>query len=76
MEQPRTPSDVDPDEPEFDTGAAAEFLNCSAGHLSNLRNLGGGPKYHRKFKRRGIIYLKSELQAWRLRNAYTSTTEY
>ncbi|MGY4395365.1 hypothetical protein ACVWZA_000526 [Sphingomonas sp. UYAg733] len=76
MEKHCTSSDVDLDEPEYDTEGAAEFLRCSAGHLSNLRNLGGGPTFHRKFKRRGIFYFRSDLQAWRLRNSFTSTTEY
>lgn len=68
--------DVDEDDLEYDTEAAARFLNCSPGYLSNLRSWGDGPKYHRKFKRRGIIYLKADLQAWRLRNRFSSTTEY
>lgn len=69
------PECVESDE-EFDTDAAALFLDCSAGYLSNLRSWGSGPKYHRKFKRRGIFYLKSDLRAFKLRNSYSSTTEY
>jgi hypothetical protein len=64
------------DDPEYDTEEAARFLGCSPGYLSNLRSFGSGPTFHRKFKRRGIFYLRSDLQAYRLRNSYTSTTEY
>lgn len=63
-------------DPEYDTDEAARFLGCSPGYLSNLRSFGSGPKFYRKFKRRGIFYLHSELQAYKLRNAYASTTEY
>lgn len=67
---------VDIDDPEYDTEEAARFLGCSPGYLSNLRSFGSGPKFYRKCKRRGIFYLRSELQAYRLRNSYASTTEY
>ncbi len=67
---------VDPNDPEYDTDGAACFLGCSPGYLSNLRSFGSGPRFYRKFKRRGIFYLLSELQAYKLRNSYASTTEY
>ncbi|HEX4694444.1 helix-turn-helix domain-containing protein [Sphingomonas sp.] len=67
---------VDSDDDEFDTDEAAEYLGCSAGYLANLRNWGSGPTFHRKFKRRGIFYLRSDLRAYKLRNAFHSTTEY
>ena len=67
---------ADVDDPEYDTEEAAIFLGCSPGYLSNLRSFGSGPTFYRKFKRRGIFYLRSELQAYRLRNSYASTTEY
>lgn len=64
------------DDEEFDTEAAAVFLNCSPGYLCNLRSWGSGPYYHRKFKRRGIFYLGADLKAFKLRNRYSSSTEY
>jgi Ni/Co efflux regulator RcnB len=76
MDEHSAPPDADADDPEFDTEAAAEFLGCSPGYLANLRSWGTGPRYHRKFKRRGIIYLRSDLKAYKLRSPYLSTTEY
>lgn len=67
---------LDTDDPEFDTDGAAAFLGCSPGYLANLRSWGTGPQFHRKFKRRGIIYLRSDLRAYKLRNRFLSTTEY
>lgn len=63
------------DEEEFDTAAAAEFLNCSPGYLCNPL-WGDGPHFQRKFKRRGILYLGADLKAYKMRDRYPSSTEY
>lgn len=64
------------DDEELDTEAAAEYLGCSAGYLANLRHWGSGPTFHRKFKRKGVFYLRSDLRAYKLRNPYVSTSAY
>ena len=61
---------------EFSTPEAAEFLRCSAGHLMNLRKTGGGPTYHRRWKRRGIYYLRTDLEEFRRGRPFQSTSEY
>ncbi len=76
MEGHLAPPVAELDDPEYDTEEAARFLGCSPGYLSNLRSFGSGPNFYRKFKRRRIFYLRSELQAYRLRNSFSSTTEY
>ncbi len=61
---------------EFTTPEAAEFLHCSTGHLMNLRKIGGGPTYHRRWKRKGIFYLRTDLEEYRRGRRYQSTAEY
>ena len=61
---------------EFTTPQAAEFLDCSEGYLIKLRGLGDGPPYHRRWKRKGIFYLRADLESWRLGRRYLSTAEY
>ncbi|MGP7795642.1 hypothetical protein [Sphingomonas sp. CLY1604] len=64
-----------PDE-SFDTRAAAAYIGCSAGHLKKLRLEGGGPNYHRLFRRRGIVYRRHDIDEWRSSRRFGSTTEY
>ncbi|RYY26082.1 MAG: DNA-binding protein [Sphingomonadales bacterium] len=61
---------------EFSTPEAADFLHCSQGHLVNLRQSGEGPHYQRRWKRKGIFYLRSDLEEWRRGRRYLSTSEY
>lgn len=61
---------------EYDTREAAKFLECSEGFLIKLRGLGDGPPYHRRWKRKGIFYLRSDLVQWRRGRRYLSTSEY
>ncbi|MEI5688080.1 MULTISPECIES: hypothetical protein [Sphingomonas] len=60
----------------FDTRAAAAYIGCSAGHLKKLRLEGGGPNYHRLFRRRGIVYRRHDIDEWRSSRRFGSTTEY
>lgn len=60
---------------EFTTREAAEFLRCSEGYLIKLR-AGDGPPYQRRWKRKGIYYLESDLLKWRRGRRYLSTSEY
>lgn len=60
----------------FDTEEAARYVGCSAGYLKKLRQTGGGPVYHRLFRRRGITYTRQDLNSWRDARRYASTTEY
>lgn len=60
----------------FDTRAAAAYIGCSAGHLKKLRLEGGGPCYHRLFRRRGIVYRRHDIDEWRSSRRFGSTTEY
>lgn len=76
MDEHRTTSEPHDGDPEYDTKAAAAYLGCSPGYLCNARSWGDGPDFHRKFKRKGIFYVKSDLDAFRLRQRYSSTTEY
>lgn len=64
-----------PDE-SFDTRAAAAYIGCSPGHLKKLRLEGGGPNYHRLFRRRGIVYRRLDIDEWRSSRRFGSTTEY
>jgi hypothetical protein len=64
----------DPDR-EYTTREAAAFVGCSEGFLIKLR-AGDGPPYHRRFKRKGIYYLESDLVSWRKGRRYLSTAEY
>ena len=64
------------DSQEFTTREAAEFLRCSEGFLIKLRGLGDGPPYQRRWKRKGIFYLKADLDEWRRGRRYLSTSEY
>ena len=61
---------------EFTTREAADFLHCSEGYLMNLRGLGGGPPFHRRWKRKGIFYLRDDLEQWKRGQRYLSTSEY
>lgn len=61
---------------EFTTPEAAAFLHCSEGHLVNLRQTGEGPPYQRRWKRKGIFYLRTDLEEWRRGRRYLSTSEY
>ena len=60
----------------FDTEGAALYIGCSPGHLKNLRNAGGGPKFTRLFRRRGIQYTRSDIDQWLSERRFGSTTEY
>ncbi|WP_210357255.1 DNA-binding protein [Sphingomonas beigongshangi] len=60
----------------FDTRTAAVYLGCSAAHLKKLRLAGGGPIYHRLFRRRGIVYSRRDIDEWRSSRRFGSTTEY
>lgn len=70
------PSDATPCYREFTTAEAADFLRCSEGYLIKLRQIGGGPPYQRRFKRRGIFYKLDDLMEWRTGRRYLSTSEY
>lgn len=61
---------------EFTTSEAAHFLSCSDGYLMKLRQIGDGPPYQRRWKRKGIFYLRADLEAWRRGRRYLSTSEY
>jgi hypothetical protein len=61
---------------EFTTREAADFIGCSEGFLIKLRGMGGGPAYHRRWKRKGIYYLEPDLVEWRRGRRYLSTCEY
>lgn len=61
---------------EFTTLQAAQYVGCSKGYLISLRTLGGGPAFHRRFKRKGIYYLRSDLDEWRVGTRYLSTSGY
>ena len=60
---------------EFTTREAADFLRCSEGFLIKLR-AGDGPPYQRRWKRKGIYYLETDLVEWRRGRRYLSTAEY
>jgi hypothetical protein len=60
----------------FDTDGAAEYIGCSPGHLIKLRQLGGGPEFHRLFRRKGIRYTREDIDRWHAERRYGSTTEY
>lgn len=60
----------------FDTAEAAEYIGCTAGHLKNLRGVGGGPKFTRLFRRKGIQYSRSDIDRWKEERRFGSTTEY
>ncbi|TPG40593.1 DNA-binding protein [Sphingomonas koreensis] len=64
-----------PPDREFTTREAAEFLGCSEGYVIKLR-AGDGPPYQRRWKRKGIYYLESDLVTWRRGRRYLSTCEY
>jgi hypothetical protein len=70
------PSDLSVGHGEFTTRQAADFLRCSEGFLIKLRGLGDGPPYQRRWKRKGIYYLREDLEAWRRGRRYLSTSEY
>lgn len=61
---------------ELTTQQAAIRLGCSEGWLIKLRGLGDGPPYYRRWKRKGIYYLATDLEAWRRGRRYLSTSEY
>jgi hypothetical protein len=60
---------------EFTTREAAQFIGCSEGYFIKLR-AANGPPYHRRYKRKGIYYLESDLMIWRRGRRYLSTSEY
>lgn len=60
----------------YDTDGAAEYIGCSGGYLIKLRGTGEGPTFHRLFKRKGIIYYRSDLDAWLSSRRFCSTSEY
>lgn len=60
---------------EYTTREAAEFLRCSEDYLIQLRG-SDGPPFQRRWKRKGIYYLKSDLIEWRRGRRYLSTAEY
>ncbi len=70
-----TPGTVPLPDRKFTTPEAAEFLGCSEGYLIKLR-AGDGPPYQRRWKRKGIYYLESDLVTWRRGRRYLSTAEY
>lgn len=62
------------EEPEaVDEEGAARILGISAKTLNSLRVRGGGPPY-RKILRR-VVYVTSELRAWRDARRVTSTAD-
>ena len=61
---------------EFSTAEAAAFLGCSVGYVQNLRQIGDGPPYQRRWKRKGIFYLRDDLVAWKAGRRYLSTADY
>ena len=60
----------------LDTAAAARCIGCSADWLAKLRLTGGGPPFHRLFKRRGIIYRRKDIDIWMDSRRFDSTSEY
>ncbi|TPG16730.1 DNA-binding protein [Sphingomonas koreensis] len=60
---------------EYTTREAAEYLGCSEGYLIKLR-ASDGPPFNRRWKRKGIYYLESDLEVWRRGRRYLSTCEY
>lgn len=60
----------------FDTAGAAAYVGCSPGHLKKLRWLGGGPVFSRLFVRKGIVYEQEDLDEFKAKRRYGSTTEY
>ena len=60
---------------EFTTSEAARFLGCSAGYLMKARQIGYGPAFQRRWKRRGIFYLRRDLEEWRRGRRYLSTSD-
>ncbi len=60
----------------FDTEGAARYVGCSPGYLKKLRQSGGGPYFHRLFRRKGIKYLREDLNEWLAGRRFGSTTEY
>ena len=47
---------------EYDTGAAAGYLNVHPGHLPRLRSEGKGPKFFKRGAR--VFYRRADLDAW------------
>lgn len=69
------PQRGEPLDQEYTTREAAEFLNCSEGYLIQLRG-SDGPPFQRRWKRKGIYYLQSDLIEWRRGRRYLSTADY
>lgn len=65
----------DPEEP-LDTPAAARHIGCSPGYLKKLRQLGGGPRFQRNGRRKGIVYRRHDIEEWGASRRFGSTTEY
>ena len=64
------------DDAALDTEDAAKYVGCSPGYLKKLRQIGGGPTYHRLFQRKGIKYRRGDLNEWMASRRFGSTTEY
>lgn len=60
----------------FSTPEAADYIGCSPGYLVKLRGTGAGPRFERFGTRKGIIYLRSDIDAWRAARSFGSTSEY
>ena len=60
----------------YDTVGAASYLRCSSGYLKKLRLTGGGPAFHRLFVRKGIVYEQADLDEWKAKRRFESTSEY
>jgi hypothetical protein len=60
----------------FDTDGAAAYIRCSGGYLIKLRGTGEGPPFHRLFKRKGIIYYRTDIDEWLAGRRFSSTSEY
>lgn len=76
--RPEPRRQIPPGEPLFTTKEAANYLRCSPPTLERWRTQGTGPVYRRRGpgKRSGILYRKSDLDAWLDDNAHRSTGEY
>ena len=69
-------SDTEDHPMEFTTREAASLLRCSEGFLIRMRNQGVGPAYQKRWKRKGIFYLRGDLEIWKAGRRYLSTSEY
>ena len=60
----------------LDTEEAARRIGCSPGYLAKLRQIGGGPDFHRLFIRKGVRYDAREIAVWKADRRFGSTSEY